>query len=277
TYSDSTTQNLTSSVTWSSSAPAVATISTTGLATAVGPGGTTIQAVSGAISGSTGLTVSSALPGLVGHWTFDEGTGSAAADSSGSGYNASLFNGVSWVTGKLGDAISANGSNQYASMPSINLSATSAATVAMWVNRTYTNGADVLFEFSTNYNSNNNVFAFFPDEAADCGNGSMEIAIHGNAGYNVKCYAQPTSGVWHHLAIVYDMSQTAASEISLYIDGVLQAAQKQPYSSNNTGSFGSYPFYLFSRAGSIGFAAGEIDDLQLYNRALSAAEIQQIY
>ncbi|MGH9678758.1 MAG: galactose oxidase-like domain-containing protein, partial [Candidatus Acidiferrales bacterium] len=241
TYSDSSTQNLTSSVTWSSSAPAVATISSTGLATAVGPGSTSIHAVSGAITGSTGLTVPSASSGLVGHWAFDEGTGSAAADSSGSGYNASLFNGVSWVTGKLGDAVSANGSNQYASTPTINLSATGAATVAMWVNRTYTNGADVLFEFSNDYNSNNNTFGFFSDEAADCGNGSMEIALHGNAGYNVKCYVQPTSGVWHHLAVVYDMTQAAASEISLYVDGVLQAAQKQPYSSNNTGSFGSYP------------------------------------
>src|SRR6266478_2744557 len=57
TYSDGSTQNLTSTVAWSSSNTTVATINSTGLATAVGAGSTTIQASSGSISGSTTLTV----------------------------------------------------------------------------------------------------------------------------------------------------------------------------------------------------------------------------
>jgi trimeric autotransporter adhesin len=57
TYSDSSTQNLTASVTWSSNKPAVASITAAALATGVAAGSTTIQATSGAISGSTGLTV----------------------------------------------------------------------------------------------------------------------------------------------------------------------------------------------------------------------------
>ncbi len=61
TFSDSTTQDLTTSATWSSSATSVATISnaagSNGKATAVGTGTTTITAVSGGHSGSTTLTV----------------------------------------------------------------------------------------------------------------------------------------------------------------------------------------------------------------------------
>ena len=60
TFSDGSTQNLSSTATWSSSAATVATINTTGLATAVGVGSTTIQATSGAISGSTSMTVTAA-------------------------------------------------------------------------------------------------------------------------------------------------------------------------------------------------------------------------
>ena len=56
-YSDGSTQNLTSSVVWSSSNTSVATISSTGLASGVGPGSSTIQAVSGSVTGSTTLTV----------------------------------------------------------------------------------------------------------------------------------------------------------------------------------------------------------------------------
>ena len=47
-----------------------------------------------------------------------------------------LVNGVSWVAGKIGShAISANGTNQYGTVPAINLSGTSTVTVAFWANR----------------------------------------------------------------------------------------------------------------------------------------------
>jgi galactose oxidase-like protein/Big-like domain-containing protein len=61
TFSDGSTQNLTTSVTWASSITAVATISNTtgsqGRATGVGTGSTTISATSGSVSGSTVLSV----------------------------------------------------------------------------------------------------------------------------------------------------------------------------------------------------------------------------
>ena len=76
TYSDSSTQNLTSQVTWASATPAVATINTTGLATAVNTGTSTISATLGAVTGSTVLTVTNVIPTLIEqpiptlhHWT----------------------------------------------------------------------------------------------------------------------------------------------------------------------------------------------------------------
>ncbi len=279
TYSDSSTQNITSTVTWTSSVPAVATINSAGLATGVAVGTSTIQATASSVTGSTVLTVTSPQTGPVGHWAFDQSSGTVAPDSSGNGYNGTLFNGVSWITGKISGAISANNTNQYVSMPSINLSSTAAVTVAMWVNRTYgTGGANgtTLVELSSNYNDNTGTFGFFPDEATDCGTSAMEIGVHGNAGYNIKCYAQPTSGVWHHIAVVFDMSQTTANEVNLYIDGVLKTALTQSFANNNASTFGNFPLYLFSRAGTTSFSGGEMDDLQLYARALSATEISQI-
>ncbi len=61
TYSDGSHRDLTSSATWTSSSPTVATISSTGLATGVAPGSTTIQAAVGSINGSTSLTVTAAF------------------------------------------------------------------------------------------------------------------------------------------------------------------------------------------------------------------------
>ncbi|HEY1215778.1 MAG TPA: DUF4082 domain-containing protein, partial [Bryobacteraceae bacterium] len=60
TYSDNSSQNLTSQVTWASSNTAVATISSTGLATSVKAGSTSISAAQGGVTGSTTLTVQAA-------------------------------------------------------------------------------------------------------------------------------------------------------------------------------------------------------------------------
>jgi len=62
TYSDATTQDLTNSVTWTSSTPTVAMISSTGAATGVAPGTTTISATLGAVAGNIVLTVNPAAP-----------------------------------------------------------------------------------------------------------------------------------------------------------------------------------------------------------------------
>ena len=272
-YADGSQQNLTSSVTWTSSSTSVATITSAGLATGVGTGSTKIQATSGSISGSASLTVPT--PGLVGYWTFNEGSGTTAADSSGNGYNATLVNGVSWVTGEIGDAVSANGTNQYVSIPAVNVSTTNAVTVTLWVNRTYSASAgDVLFEATTNYNQSTTGFGFFPDDST-CG--GIQAALLGNVGYTANCYAQPSSGVWHHLAVVYDKSQTGANEVSFYLDGAPQTATKTLYANTNTNDFGNNPIYLFSRGGASNYAAGIVDELRIYNSALSASQIQQIY
>ncbi len=58
-------------------------------------------------------TTSAAAPtsGLVGYWNFDEGSGTVAADGSGSGNNGTI-NGATWVAGKVGSgALSFDGEN----------------------------------------------------------------------------------------------------------------------------------------------------------------------
>src|SRR3569623_1006054 len=48
--------------------------------------------------------------GLIGHWNFDETSGTVAADSSGNGNNGTLINGPTWVTGQVGSgALSLDG------------------------------------------------------------------------------------------------------------------------------------------------------------------------
>jgi hypothetical protein len=212
----------------------------------------------------------------VGYWKFDDGSGTTAVDSSGYGHTATLFNGITWVAGKWGDAVAALAPRrQYVGIPQINLSTTKAATVTLWANRTYsTVGGHTLFEATTNFNNYTTGFAFFPDDATCDG---IQIALHGNVGYVANCYGQPSSGVWHHIAVVFDKTQTGGNQVQYYLDGVLQPVSWNLYASTNTNYFGNNPLFLFCRGGSKEFNSGKIDDFRIYNTALTAAQILAIY
>ncbi len=68
---------------------------------------------------SPSLSVHSALDvGLIAHWSFNEGFGFTANDSSGNGNTGTLVNGPAWVDGKLGKALDFSGSNDYVLIPS---------------------------------------------------------------------------------------------------------------------------------------------------------------
>ena len=277
TYVDSSTQDLTSQVAWGVDDATVASITTFGRVTGVSLGTTTIHAMIDSISVSIPLTVTPS--GLVAWWAFNEGAGTLVADSSGNGYNATLYNGVSWTAGQTGGAISANGINQYMATPSINLSSTRAFTLATWIDRSWSNSETaVLMESSDNFNNVTDAFSFMVDDSLNCGIPSaIYTGVRGDAGYALNCYAPPANSGWHHFAVIYDKSQTGNKQVSLFLDGVSQAPVATPSSVTNTNTFGVKPLYSFSRGGTQFFTNGSLSDLRLYNRALTPAEIGQIY
>jgi len=73
-------------------------------------------------------------PSLVGLWHFDEGSGTTATDSSESGNTGTLINGPVWTTGKVGGALSFDGTDDYVSVPdSDSLDITNQLTIDLWV------------------------------------------------------------------------------------------------------------------------------------------------
>ncbi len=60
--------------------------------------------------------VSNVSAELVAHWTFDEGSGNIAYDSSGNG-NDGTINGAEWDAGKYGPALHFNGQDNYVEVP----------------------------------------------------------------------------------------------------------------------------------------------------------------
>jgi len=82
----------------------------------------------------------------------------------------------------------------------------------------------------------------------------------------------PTAGAWHHYVYTYDGSPGTQGTHKLYIDGVLvnsNATIAPQTASPTTLEFGRW-------AGNSEYFGGSLDDVRIYNRALTAAEVQTL-
>ena len=228
------------------------------------------------------LTLFIVLPGRlaaqtpVADWEFDEGSGNTALDSSGNGHDATLSNGVRWDATVDGWAVSSDGVQGSVSTPPLNLTQTHAVSVSFWAERNYTTaeGGGALFATGRSDASSTTGFALLPDNSTCHG---IQIEFRGNVGTTSNCYSQPSSGVWHHLVVVMDKSRTGGDAIAFYVDGVLQNPNWNFSSATNTNNFGNDPLYLFSRDGDPQFAAGSIREFRIYDTALNAEQVAQLY
>ena len=72
--------------------------------------------------------------GLIGHWQMEEGSGTTLVDATSPANNGTIAGSPTWVTGRIGQALSLNGTTQYATVPdSTDLDISNAITMAAWV------------------------------------------------------------------------------------------------------------------------------------------------
>jgi len=205
---------------------------------------------------------------LTAWWKFDEGSGSTAVDSSGSGKNGNETNSPSYVAGKIGaHALSFNGSTSYVDIPSLTVTY-SAFTVSAWIKPSNINNGDnprIVADdhtdsddkgFQLMYN-NGGATGFF-----DVGNGTTE----GRATWS----QQLANGTWYLYTGVYDGSYVYA-----YINGVLVATTSY---SGGAIAAGSVDVNIARNAQYSGdYFPGAIDEVRIYNRALSSTDVAQLY
>src|SRR3989344_8523640 len=121
--------------------------------------------------------------GLVGYWTFDEGSGTTANDSSGNNNTGTLINGSTWTTGKIGGALSFDGTNDYVLINSTAIGAGDISACA-WIylkslppNRFNTILNNSKFYFAVDTFGGNNALAFSNDSTATVGSGTFSMDV----------------------------------------------------------------------------------------------------
>ena len=240
----------------------------------VADGSHVVSAVARDAAGNTGsssvsLTVSNAAPpppppppasGLVAGWGFNEGAGMSVADASGKGH-AGTVSATSWsAVGKFGGALSFNGSSSWVTVADANdLDLSSALTLEAWVRPSALGSAwrTVLFK----ERPGGIVYSLYANQATGRPVGQLWLGSERNAIGS----AGLALNAWSHLASTYD-----GSMLRLYVNGVLVS------STAASGSMAASTGVL--RIGGNGvwpeWFAGLIDEVRVYNRALSASEIQ---
>jgi len=226
--------------------------------------------------------------GLVGYWTFDgkDIIKGAPQDMSGNGETlklVSIATSTFYVPGQVGQAVKFNGTTNAASTPTIDLTSTKIVTVAFWYRGPY-NTDSVLLESSTNYNNNDGAILIDPSVGTGngtCSNvGKISFSIQDSVGtvkYLNVCATPPANKApWHHWVAVFDNSTTGGA-ITVYLDGAIQSLTTGVSSKDQSSTFGNYNWYMMARNTASVFTAGSLDDVRIYNRALSAQEVLELY
>ena len=204
-------------------------------------------------------------------WKFDEGSGTTAADSSGSGNVGTLQTGAAWATGLVGPyCVSLPGSSTgFVDVPAPVVDTTQSYTVMGWVNLNQTSGYQTLVSID-----GSNVSGFYLQQRGNTGEfGFVALASDSTSAATTYATASapPVIGEWYHVAGVYDAT---AKTLSLYVNGALQQTVSYTTAWKATGHTevgrGKYS------GGPVDFVNGKIDDVRVYNAALPAATINAI-
>ena len=225
-----------------------------------------------------GVNNGNTISGLVGYWKLDE-TATPAVDSSGNGDPNGTWVGSPTATTSVPSAIqfsdpkalNFNGTSQYiqaASASTIVNPNTSDLTLSTWIN---------VKNFANDGTANQGVFM----QNIDGSNAWMMTMGTGSTGTNQFTFIIQKGGVayqyyttntfstntWYHLAEIWNHNTNI---MQIYVNGTLQAT-------TSTSGFGlgtaDNKYYIGARSDGLGHFNGSLDDVRIYNRVLSAAEV----
>ena len=201
--------------------------------------------------------------GLVGYWSFEDATGSVATDFSGNG-NDGAISGATFVNGKRGKALSLNGSSDHVTIPhSASLTVEDDITVSAWIRPEGYSLTPMVLAYNNDSFTNTLLFGF--------NSAGIQTAWIGGSTAAPGVVAQ---NEWVHVVYVFNDS---ANEMSYYRDGVFLETDSQ--TANPVFSNGEW--YIGAECDSApcpdgNYFDGTMDEVRIYNRALSASEIADL-
>jgi hypothetical protein len=208
------------------------------------------------------------IGGLVANWRLDEGAGTSAADSSGS-YSGTLVNGPIWTAGKTGNAVRLDGVNDYIALPNIDVPG-SAMTITAWVNSSsFPTSSDQRFiSKAVGTAQQDHYWMLGQTPRGQQSRLRFRLKTNGATTTLVASAGDLPLNTWYHAAATYD-----GAYMRLYLNGVEVDSTAK---SGAIATSAAVPASIGRNPDGSNFLHGVIDDVRIYNRALTSAEIAQI-
>jgi M6 family metalloprotease-like protein len=208
------------------------------------------------------------IDGLFAHWPLDESAGLTARDSYGN-HNGTLTNmsEFNWISGALDNALVFDGVNDYIRVADCKgIGGGASRTCSAWVRINGASSNMVILHWGANEAGRQWLMGIFSD-------GGFGIYAGGPL---IKTTAAVDDGKWHHLAaVLYDDGSATLDKVKLYIDGALQPVTFTSAQVIDTAVQADLSIGAYSPSGSSmgSFYKGALDDIRIYDRALTDAEI----
>ncbi|MHC4330920.1 MAG: LamG domain-containing protein [Planctomycetota bacterium] len=211
---------------------------------------------------------------LILHWNFDDGSGTTVHDSSGNGYDGTLEGNATWVAGKIGGALDLGGGGDRVVDETAGdyINGLDAITICLWIKSDVvgTDKGFVIFEDPAG-GDNRNIRYDASSWAWEGGSNLIKMALDSTGGHQAYEGSDNTQTTeWQHVAMVW----SSGNELLLYIDGELDTPR-----GNDAGTTGTITGVTKLIVGQGckddgGGWDGLIDDVRIYNEALSAANVK---
>ena len=209
----------------------------------------------------------SATAGQLGYWAFDDGTGTTAKDGSGKNNNGRLVGGPTWVTGKIGKALDFDGVDDYVEVPhnAALIPTTGKATVSLWINaERHTGPGGSQWQGILGKGGAPRLYNVYTESVSQSIHFSTGLsgAYTGSVGTT-----QVPLNEWVHVAVVVDGAHL------YYFNG-------QPGGRGGEGASvptGGSAALTIGQTGESNFFLGMIDEVRLYDVALTAAEVTALF
>lgn len=203
--------------------------------------------------------------GAIAAYSVDAGSGSTLVDVSGHNNTITLLNAPTWSAGKYGNALSFDGSNDAGVATSANAALNllgRSLTLSAWVNPRSRSGWQMIV--NKPYISGHSAPYFDWSMHLETSTGRL-VAFLGCEGVQRASNASIPLNTWTHVAVTYD-----GSSLRHYINGVLDRTTGVSCAVTNTNS---RPIRIGANGAGVEIMNGLIDEVRIYNRPLSAAEI----
>lgn len=202
--------------------------------------------------------------GLIGYWPMEEGTGTETVDRIGIN-NGTLYNTPTWINAKFGKCIEMSGpSSEYISFGNARIPISTDFSISLWFK--YYSASGIRCILSQYTNGTTNRFSININQAASTGlEAANALAVTGNSGW-ILAKTGLVINKWYHVIVTHE-----GNVGKLYVNANLEATDTSVGNVQDTtlmiGKLGDLTYYL----------TGAVDELRIYNRALSVAEIKAMY